>query len=65
MLAEFIKNLYSVGIQVAPPKTFDWMSILSYFKNNLIFAPPITVLLEIFQRAGSGPGKKPYTSSMV
>jgi len=32
MLAEFFKNLYSVGIQVAPSKTFDWMSILSYFK---------------------------------
>jgi len=32
MLAEFFKNLYSVGIQVALPKTFDWMPILSYFK---------------------------------
>jgi hypothetical protein len=25
-------SLYSVGIQLAPSKTFDWMSILSYFR---------------------------------
>jgi hypothetical protein len=33
MLAEFFKSLYSVGIQLAPSKAFDWMSILSYFRN--------------------------------
>jgi hypothetical protein len=32
MLAEFFKSLYSVGIQLAPSKTFDRMSILSYYK---------------------------------
>jgi len=32
MLAEFFKSLYSVGILVALSKTFDWISILSYFK---------------------------------
>jgi len=32
MLAQFFKSLYSVGIQLAPSKTFDWVSILSYFK---------------------------------
>jgi hypothetical protein len=32
-LAQFFKGLYSVGIQWAPSKSFDWMSILSYFKE--------------------------------
>ncbi len=32
LLAQFFKSLYSVGIQLAPSKTFYWMSILSYFK---------------------------------
>jgi hypothetical protein len=26
------KSLYNVGIELAPSKTFDWMSIISYFK---------------------------------
>jgi hypothetical protein len=33
MLAYLKKSMYSVGIQLAPLKTFDWMSILSYFKD--------------------------------
>jgi hypothetical protein len=32
MLAQFLTRLCSIGIQLAPSKTFDWMSILSYFK---------------------------------
>jgi hypothetical protein len=32
MLEPLLNRLYSVGIQLAPSKTFDWMSILSYFK---------------------------------
>jgi hypothetical protein len=32
LLAQLFKRLYRVGIQLAPSKTFDWMSILSYFK---------------------------------
>jgi hypothetical protein len=32
MLAYFFNSLYSVGIQLEPSKTFDWMSILPYFK---------------------------------
>jgi hypothetical protein len=36
MLEPLLNRLYSAGIQLAPSKTFDWMSILSYFKvpNN-------------------------------
>jgi hypothetical protein len=32
MLEPCFKHLFSVAIQLAPSKTFDWMSILSYFK---------------------------------
>jgi uncharacterized protein with von Willebrand factor type A (vWA) domain len=39
MLAHFFKSLYSVGIQLAPSKTFDWRSILSYFKVGYVKIP--------------------------